>query len=200
MSNSNQLLLSIVQRIERLEEEKRALSSDIADIKQEAKSKGFEVKIINQMIKERRMTDSEREEQLALAEIYRAALGMLNDTPLGDHARKRFDESTTKPKASAADTKGDGAVTESERAAPTPKYTAPEPKPISAEDIEAARIAGSEAHKDGVSVVKNPHPFGDPRRAAWDEGFCASAGHDGMEVPDAWRRKPKKSDSQDKAA
>lgn len=200
MSQTNQRLLSIVQRIERLEEEKRTLSADIAEIKQEAKSAGFEVKIINQMVRERRLSDADREEQLALAEIYRAALGMLNDTPLGDHARKRFEDSTSKNPTPPTETKMSDTEAGAQSDAPPSKGASHEQKPITPEDINSARIAGSEAQKDGVSVVKNPHPFGDPRRAAWDEGFCASAGHDGMEVPDAWRRKPKKNDGQDKAA
>jgi uncharacterized protein (UPF0335 family) len=206
MSTNNQRLLSIVQRIERLEEEKRALSADISDIKQEAKSAGFDVKVINQMIRERRLSDAEREEQLALAEIYRAALGMLNDTPLGDHARKRFDESMRKPADPPTDAPGNGANDPAEGGQKRQEETKPKPSEavapvITEKEIADARTAGSQAQMDGVSIIRNPHPFGDPRRAAWDEGFCASAGHDGMEIPDAWRRKPKakQTDSKDNA-
>jgi hypothetical protein len=41
-------------------------------------------------------------------------------------------------------------------------------------------------------VFKNPYVAGDPRRAYWDEGWCEEVGSDGMDVPDAWRRKPNK--------
>ena len=47
--------------------------------------------------------------------------------------------------------------------------------------------------RDGKRVIDNPYVAGDPRRAAWDEGWCTEAGSDGMDVPAAWQRtKPKK--------
>ncbi|HQT39619.1 MAG TPA: DUF2312 domain-containing protein [Acidocella sp.] len=191
----NERLRSLVQRIERLNEEVASLKADIEDIYTEAKSAGFDVKIVRQMVRERAMSEAELEESIALAEIYRAALGMLSGTPLGDYARKRFDDTIQKaePKPSSDDTKQQGAEkpgTANSRAAAEPPKPPPEPE-ITEADISAAKIAGGDAQKAGISIVKNPHSFGDPRRAAWDEGFCSSAGHDGMEVPDAWRRKPK---------
>ncbi len=69
-------LRSIVDRIERLEEERRALSSDIKDIYAEAKSAGFDVKVLRQLITIRRKQASEVEEQETLLDVYRRALGM----------------------------------------------------------------------------------------------------------------------------
>ncbi len=69
-------LRSIIERIERLEEERRALGGDIKDIFAEAKSAGFDVKVIRQIIRIRRQEPAEIEEQETLLDIYRRALGM----------------------------------------------------------------------------------------------------------------------------
>ncbi len=69
-------LRSLVDRIERLEEERKALGSDIKDIYQEAKSAGFDVKVLRQLIRMRKQEAAEIEEQETLLELYRRALGM----------------------------------------------------------------------------------------------------------------------------
>jgi uncharacterized protein (UPF0335 family) len=71
-----QQLKSIIDRIERLEEEKAGLQSDIKDIYAEAKSNGFENKIIRQIIRLRKKEKQERQEEEELLELYMAALGM----------------------------------------------------------------------------------------------------------------------------
>lgn len=69
-------LRSLVDRIERLEEERKALSSDIKDIYGEAKSAGFDVKVLRQLIRLRKQEPAEIEEQETLLDVYRRALGM----------------------------------------------------------------------------------------------------------------------------
>lgn len=69
-------LRSIVNRIERLEEERKALGSDIKDIFQEAKSAGFDVKVLRQLIRIRKQEPAEIEEQETLLDVYRRAIGM----------------------------------------------------------------------------------------------------------------------------
>lgn len=69
-------LRSIVERIERLEEERKALASDIKDIYAEAKSAGFEVKVIREVIRMRKKEPAEVEEQETLLDLYKRALGM----------------------------------------------------------------------------------------------------------------------------
>lgn len=69
-------LRSLIERIERLEEEKAALGSDIRDIYAEAKSAGFDVKIMRAIIKLRKMNAADRDEQEILLETYRKALDM----------------------------------------------------------------------------------------------------------------------------
>lgn len=69
-------LRSIVERIERLEEERKALGADIKDIYQEANSAGFDVKALKQLIRIRKQESSEVEELETLLDVYRRALGM----------------------------------------------------------------------------------------------------------------------------
>lgn len=67
-------LLSLIERIERLEEEKEATSSDIRDVYAEAKSAGFDTKIMREVIKLRKMNTADRDEKEFLLETYRKAL------------------------------------------------------------------------------------------------------------------------------
>ena len=67
-------LRSLIERIERWEEEKAAIASDIRDIFAEAKSAGFDVKIMKTVIKLRKMNAADRDEQELLLETYRKAL------------------------------------------------------------------------------------------------------------------------------
>jgi uncharacterized protein (UPF0335 family) len=67
---------SIVNRIERLTEEKAALSNDIKDIYGEAKASGFDVKALRALIAERKKEPAEVEEQRTLIDLYRRALGV----------------------------------------------------------------------------------------------------------------------------
>jgi len=69
-------LRSIVDRIERLEEERKALGSDIKDIYSEAKSAGFDIKVLRQLIRIRKQEPAEIEEQETLLDLYRRAIGM----------------------------------------------------------------------------------------------------------------------------
>jgi len=69
-------LRSLVERIERLDEERKALGNDIRDIYAEAKSAGFDVKVLRQLIRIRKQEPAEIEEQESLLDVYRHALGM----------------------------------------------------------------------------------------------------------------------------
>jgi len=70
-------LKSFVERIERLEEEKKTISDDIKDVYAEAKANGFDVAILRQVIRLRKQDANERSEQETLLDLYLAALGML---------------------------------------------------------------------------------------------------------------------------
>lgn len=69
-------LRSIIERVERLEEERKALGSDIRDIFAEAKSAGFDVKVVKELLRLRKREPAEVEEQETLLDIYLKALGM----------------------------------------------------------------------------------------------------------------------------
>ncbi|MFM2044910.1 MAG: hypothetical protein RLY86_3486 [Pseudomonadota bacterium] len=69
-------LRSFIERIERLEEEKKGIQDDIKDIFAEAKGTGFDTKVMRQIIRLRKMEKNDRQELDALLELYMAALGM----------------------------------------------------------------------------------------------------------------------------
>lgn len=71
-------LKAIIERIERLEEEKKATSDDIKDVYAEAKGNGFDVKALRTVVRLRKMDADERKEQEAVLETYMHALGMLS--------------------------------------------------------------------------------------------------------------------------
>ena len=70
-------LRSLIERIERLEEERKALGSDIRDIFAESKSAGFDVKVMRQLLRIRKQEPAEVTEQETLLDVYRRALGMV---------------------------------------------------------------------------------------------------------------------------
>ncbi len=69
-------LKSIVERVERLEEEKKALADDIKEVFAEAKANGFDTKVLRTVIRLRKQDKTERQEQEALLDLYLHALGM----------------------------------------------------------------------------------------------------------------------------
>jgi uncharacterized protein (UPF0335 family) len=69
-------LKSFVERIERLEEEKKGIADDIRDVFAEAKGQGFDTKIMRQVIRLRKKDSAERQEEEALLDLYMHALGM----------------------------------------------------------------------------------------------------------------------------
>ena len=70
-------LKSIVERIERLEEEKKTIAADIKEVYAEAKGNGFDTKILRKVISLRKKEATEREEEQSMLDVYMAALGMI---------------------------------------------------------------------------------------------------------------------------
>ena len=70
-------LRAFIDRIERMEEEKKAISDDIKEIYAEAKGNGFDTKVLREIIRIRKQDHAERMEQEALLELYMSALGMM---------------------------------------------------------------------------------------------------------------------------
>ncbi len=71
-------LRSFIDRIERLEEEKAALTADIREVYSEAKGQGFDTKIMRQVVRIRKLDTADRQEQEAVLDLYLSALGMKN--------------------------------------------------------------------------------------------------------------------------
>ncbi len=70
-------LRSIIERVERLEEEKKAIADDIKEVYGEAKANGFDTKTLRTVVRMRKVEAAEREEQEAMLDLYLSALGML---------------------------------------------------------------------------------------------------------------------------
>ena len=80
MSNPDEIakdqLRSIIERIERLEEEKKGISDDVRDVYAEAKARGYDPKTMRAVVRLRKMDNNSRQEADALLETYKAALGL----------------------------------------------------------------------------------------------------------------------------
>jgi uncharacterized protein (UPF0335 family) len=83
---SGDRLRSFVERVERLNGEKAALQTDISAVFAEAKSAGFDVPVLREIIKLRKMDAEKREVREMLMDEYRHALGLFASTPLGESA------------------------------------------------------------------------------------------------------------------
>lgn len=70
-------LRAFIERIERLEEEKKTISDDIKDVYAEAKGTGFDTKALRTLIRLRKQDQAERDEAEAILDLYKAALGMV---------------------------------------------------------------------------------------------------------------------------
>ena len=82
-------LRSFIERIERLSQDKAGIADDIKSVFDEAKSNGYDVKILRKVIAIRKMDKAKRDEEEALIDLYLGALGDLKDTPLGLSAVSR---------------------------------------------------------------------------------------------------------------
>lgn len=73
---AGEALRAYIERVERLEDEKRALAGDIREVYAEAKGNGFEPRIMRKLVSLRRMTAADRDEEEALLDVYRTAVGV----------------------------------------------------------------------------------------------------------------------------
>ena len=175
-------LKSFIERAERLDEEKRALAADLKEVFAEAKSAGFDVKIMRKIITERRRDKDAVDEEQALLDVYRRALGMLSDTPLGEAAVaavKKKPKGTLRAEVRAtvedAGFAGDGS-------AENPFHLADEPGLPLREEPAASESTAIEFERDpagelgraaaaaGRAAATNPYPLDAPdNRAVWQE-------------------------------
>lgn len=83
---SNNQIASIVQRIEKMEDEKSAISIDISEIYKEAKGNGYDVKILKKVVAERKKPQHQREQTQTIFDLYMSAVEGFEKTPLGKFA------------------------------------------------------------------------------------------------------------------
>ena len=190
-----QELKNIVERIVALDIEAKQSAKDYADdiddIYSEAEGKGYDKKALKLAVRRRHESAAQRAKRLeteALADVYAAAIGDLAGKPLDDLTRRRIDEQMRQQREQA-------------QGEPDPQSELPAEatQPVEpAETAEQAHDKGRLARKDGARIVDNPYHSSSPLRAAWDEGWCAEDGSDGMEVPAAWKRtKPPEEEKKD---
>lgn len=105
--STQEQLKRLITQIERLEEEKAGLAEDIRDKFLEAKAVGFDVKIMRQVLRLRKKSKTDRDEEDAVLATYLSALGMLSeqmgDTPMGDWARDEVSKAAVKSLRKLAD-------------------------------------------------------------------------------------------------
>jgi uncharacterized protein (UPF0335 family) len=207
-SVSGEQLRALIERYERLDAEKKGLSEDQKLVMQEAKSAGFDTKIIKYCIKVRAMKPSDYQEGQALADMYLTALGMVVDPPLFRAANRINVDIAAKESVIEAlknfvpengsitiqaggasvrltrDKSGDILATDIVNKASEPRGFEQAPvkqkAPPPDVDLDGAFELGKQAAKDDLPIIKNPFPFADARRAKFDAGWRAQAGNDGF--------------------
>jgi uncharacterized protein (UPF0335 family) len=221
--NLTKALVAGIQYMERVDRQVVGVQEEIAELKAqikelkgsrkaqmaELKADGFDPPGVEQMIRERKMDPDLRRRFHGTLQTYRAMLGMLDGTPLGEAARRAFEEEAkanrphyepelpmgeAKPpeeRQEPEDSTGrKGRRGQADDAAPTPAVEAPPPAPaVTPEAIAKAKEEGAAAARAGESVTDNRYPgTAEELRAAWDEGWCSELGSDGMDIPEAFRR------------
>jgi uncharacterized protein (UPF0335 family) len=207
---AGELLRGFVDRIEHINAEIKELQNDKGVVLAEAKAANLVPAGINYIVKKRKMKPSERAEAEALEDMYLHSMGMAADNPLFRavglmkvditaresviEAMKKFVpangsitvEAGGAPVRLTRDADGNISVTEViekpvESGKPGTSKRTPPPKPdVPDVDGDGAEALGRAAFKADVPIINNPFPFGDSRRARWDEGWRHEGGGDGM--------------------
>lgn len=124
-------LIRYIERVERLEEEIRALQADRTAVYAEAKAAGFDPKIMRKVVAERRMKTQDRLEQEAMLDTYRHELGMLADMPLGAAALKAAkNDGRAAPRAAGNHAGGPPSAQQSVPTRPDTDPASPDPTPL----------------------------------------------------------------------
>ncbi len=207
---SSEKLNSFVERVEHIDAEKKSLTQDRAVIMAEAKADGFTPSAINFVVKVRKQKPHDRQEKEAMREMYLHAMGLDVVPPLFRYAglaavdvsvREQVIERMREfvPNDGHIDVKfgaetirlkrlKDGNVTDEvvvpQMVKKQQNFSAENLKSQHLEipdvDEDGARNLGRQYAKDNRAVIENPFPFGDKRRAIFDEGWRAENGGDGM--------------------
>ncbi|MEX0745697.1 MAG: DUF2312 domain-containing protein [Phycisphaeraceae bacterium] len=200
-------LRSFVERIEAIREQKRQLSADESAVKAEAKANGFNTVIVGHIIRRRAAKPHDVQEHDALMDLYQHALGMLPEPPLFRAVGMAEDDQLVRetiiermkamvppggeiivkigsPMRIWRDKEGNAYAEDyAERpAGPEPHVAGRQRQRPPAPDANSdeAFALGERAARENRAVIDNPFPFGDARRAKWDEGWRKQTGSDGM--------------------
>ena len=84
--NAAKDVVSIIERIERLEDEKKQIASDISDLYKETKSRGYDAAALKEIVKIRKEDPGKREARESMVDVYMRAINRWEDTPLGKSA------------------------------------------------------------------------------------------------------------------
>lgn len=207
---SNRELMSFIERVERLEAEKKQTGEDIKAVFAEAKATGFVPKYMKFIIKRRAAKPADVQEHEAMMDTYLHAAGLAKETPLFRHVGTMSVDRAARDQVIAAfkelvpdegeiivkmggqpvrlwrDKKG---VAQAEDYQEPPVPAAPRPgsapaarptKEVPDVDEAGARDLGRTAARENQPIVTNPFPWDDKRRRQFDEGWREVAGSDGM--------------------
>lgn len=202
-------LLALIERIERLEGDKKAIADDVKLVYAEAKSKGFEAKAIRACVKVRRMKPADRQEAEQILDTYLHAIGMVPEPPLfravgllsadiasRDSVIEAMKKLVPEGGEIVVKAKGgkpvrlwrdkDGTVHSADHverpaaAATTTRTAAPARMPVPDVDEDGAEELGRLAARENEPIIANPFPHDDKRRPRFDKGWRDEAGSDGM--------------------
>lgn len=207
-SVSGDTLRALIERIERVREDKKSCAQDEKAIFAEAAASGFHLPTIRNVLKRRAAKPADVQEAEALLDMYLSAIGMKKEPDLftqvglmsvDPNVRDNVIEALKKfvphkgeiivkaggqPVRLTRDDQGEVSVSdwqEPKPAAVTPGAAAKAPpRPVPDVDDDGARVLGQQAARNNEAIISNPFPFGDARRARFDEGWREIAGGDGM--------------------
>lgn len=210
-------LIEHIESYENIQFQIDGLKEHQKQILSEARQQGWDMRGFKELIKLRKLSQSEREDWEAIRQLMLHEVGMLGDTPLGGAALRRFEQayqphspqnSAESPQQAPEPPEANGAdATHPQRLArPTPpaKPAGPTPEEIAAQrqaELDEAEGKGTEAGElwkksksPAHGILSNPFLAMDPRRVKWDAAWRAAADSDGMELPAYLRRadKPRK--------
>lgn len=136
-------LRQFIEQIERLEEEKKAISDDIRDKFAEAKSVGFDVKALRTVLRLRKKSQTDRQEEEAIVETYMHALSMFDGTPMGAWITKQDDPGPLEDLMTG--------TASDEGEAPPPEKKKPKARKAEPDESYASRVADK-------YIPRNPSP------------------------------------------
>lgn len=210
-------LRAFIERIERLEEEKKTIADDIKDVYGEAKGTGFDTKVLRKLISIRKQDRDERAEQEAILDMYMIALGMVDEPAAYDEPHQSASVQHQPAMALRADG-GLSILTKHEDIRTAPVSAEETPKQVYGDSVEDATAApsqsvdipagGDQAQKIDGSAVRYPAELNSPEQALpSDDGAIAAvngkaglANADGVEPPSSGHAETHSAEREDCAA